>query len=237
MRNDPEVRRKIASTFIRGEGGMFVKKPKVPVNLSPEQTPPPPQFNPFVKQNEVAQTPPVPPSNLPQPNPLVSFLKDSTHYSKNHDDLLDIHIGNPLRRIQLLLEDIKKQKAFSFNIKGSLGLAGIALVLGVFGIFGGTKALCSKGIQTKIGILRVLPIKEVIEPTFFERIPILNWYLPKREVDRVVLVDSQKNTIHLVTTTKIQVFNYSNLEVLATGEYDVCASSLQVDQPQNLSSY
>jgi len=35
-----------------------------------------------------------------------------------------------------LLQDIKKQKAFSFTLKGSLGIAGVALALGMFGIFG-----------------------------------------------------------------------------------------------------
>jgi len=215
MRNDPEVRRQIASTFIRGEGGKFVKKPKVPVS-APSPSPQP---------------------NTPQPNPLVSFLKNSTHYSKDQDDLLDVHVGNPLGRITQILEDIKKQKAFSFNIKGSLGLAGIALTLGVFGIFGGTKALCTKGIQTKIGILRILPIKETAEPTLIERIPVLNWYLPKRERNRVILIDSQKNAIRLVADMSVSVLNYNNLEVSATGEYDACALSLQVENPQNLLPY
>lgn len=63
-------------------------------------------------------------------NILSRFLHNNSNVSKIADDntLIDVHIGNPLRRISQLLENIKKQKAFSFNIKGSLGLAGILLV-------------------------------------------------------------------------------------------------------------
>lgn len=220
MPNDPQVRRQVANSQPRDENGHFVKKPK-PALSAPESA---------LGSSESL-------TKAAQPNPLVSFVKDSTHYSKSQEDLLDIHIGNPLGKIQKLLEDIKKQKAFSFDIKGSLGLAGIALTLGVFGIFGGTKALCSKGVQTKIGILRVLPIKEIAEPTFLERIPLLNWYLPKRETDRVVLIDSQKNTIRLVSNMSVSVLNYNNLEVSATGDYDSCALALRLEKPQNLLPY
>src|SRR5436190_1901612 len=82
--------------------------------------------------------PPPPPIVTPKSsNPLSTFFSTNTHYDKNKDDLLDVHVGNPLSRITKLLEDIKKQKAFNFTLKGSLGVMGVVLVLSVFGIFGG----------------------------------------------------------------------------------------------------
>lgn len=65
--------------------------------------------------------------------------------TKDDDTLINVHVGNPLEKIVKLLEQLKKQKAFSFTIKGTLGLAGIALFITAFGIFGGTKAFCSRG--------------------------------------------------------------------------------------------
>jgi len=57
---------------------------------------------------------------------LERFLISHTGNYKGEDDILDIHIGNPFRRIIALLEDLKKQKAFSFTLKGSLGIAGLS---------------------------------------------------------------------------------------------------------------
>jgi len=67
---------------------------------------------------------PQPPQEPQHQNPVSKFLSDHTRYDKSQDDLLDVHVANPLRRIAQLLEDIKRQKAFSFTLKGSLGLAG-----------------------------------------------------------------------------------------------------------------
>lgn len=85
------------------------------------------------------------------------------------DTLLDVHLGNPLRRITKLLEEMKKEKAFSFSIKDSLGEAGIVLVLGTFGFLGGTRALCSKGTQSHIGML-----KQLQEIDAVDQIPVIS---------------------------------------------------------------
>lgn len=45
-------------------------------------------------------------------------------------------------------------------MKGSLGIAGVALALGVFGILGAGNLLCEKGIQTQIGVIKVLNVQE-----------------------------------------------------------------------------
>src|SRR3990167_9464453 len=97
-------------------------------------------------------------AETPSKNPISNFLRNNTSVSKTKDDstLLEIHIGNPLRKITQLLEEIKKQKVFSFTLKGSLGIMGVALALSVFGIFGGSKMLCDKGIQTQVGMIKEL---------------------------------------------------------------------------------
>lgn len=166
-------------------------------------------------------------------NPVGEFLSSHTRYSKNKDDLLDIHIGNPLRKIMLLLEDIKNQKAFSFTLKGSLGIMGVALALSLFGIFGSSKMLCDKGTQTQIGIL-----KELTSITQEESIPILkgiaNYYNSllfftsntKIQNKRVILLKGDNSTIYLPYLNSITYIPYLNRQIFATGQYDSCSQTL-----------
>src|SRR3989344_7500955 len=110
----------------------------------------------------------------------LSHLEKNVDYNKKQDDLLNVHVGNPLKRVTDLLEDIKRQKAFAFTLKGSLGLAGVAIALSVFGIFGGSKMLCDKGTQTEVGIIRILNVQEAED----SNVPILGF-----------IIDSIKETL------------------------------------------
>src|SRR5256885_10402131 len=87
----------------------------------------------------------------------------SIEKTKDDNTLVDVHVNNPLKRIETSLKEIKKQKAFSFDIRGSLGLAGIAIALTTFGIFGGSHALCGKGIQSHLGTIKSLQLMDEAE--------------------------------------------------------------------------
>jgi hypothetical protein len=175
----------------------------------------------------------------PVRNPLSQFLHDETQIHDSHkDELLDIHIGNPLRKITALLEEIKRQKAFSLDLKGSLGLAGIALTLGVFGIFGGTKALCSKGVQTKIGQIHTLKYQQDSEASVLSKIPILNLLITKPKTNRLVLVDKNGLAYNLLFKNNFQpILPSSSLENFVTGEYDSCSQTVSAEQPASIESY
>src|SRR6185437_3893622 len=71
-------------------------------------------------------------------NIIEDVIPTKVTTAKTTDDstLIDVHVGNPLRKITTLLEEIKKQKAFSFDIKGSLGIAGVVIVVAGLGVFG-----------------------------------------------------------------------------------------------------
>jgi len=88
---------------------------------------------------------------LKSTNFISSLVSKNTTIEKTADEntLLDIHVGNPLQKIVGLLQDIKKQKAFSFSMKGSIGLVGVAVILATAGIFGSNKMLCDKGYSPK----------------------------------------------------------------------------------------
>lgn len=193
--------------------------------------------------DELENETPLPPDEEPvkkarQPSPVEKLLKESVHYSKVQDDLLDIHVGNPLRRITKILEEIKKQKAFSFTLKGSLGVMGVALVLGTFGVFGGEKLLCNKGVQSKIGMVKVLQVSDPETSTLFlvgNLVDWLNTFTGKvRTHSRVILVEGDGGIVSIPYVPTIDVESYSGQGVVATGDYDACSETLKVTSPTGI---
>jgi hypothetical protein len=165
---------------------------------------------------------------------VVNHLMNNVSINKTRKDdtLIDVHVGNPLERMTKLLEEIKKQKAFSFTLKGSLGIMGVVLALSTIGVFGGTKMLCQKGTQSLIGTVRILQFQQ--EP---DRIPILSQVkdgfdylifrtLPSRPHPRIILVQRDNQTIELATNVALESFR--NKEVITSGEYDSCSRILKI---------
>lgn len=169
-------------------------------------------------------------------NPIEKFIEEHTSYHKSQDDILDVHVGNPLRKITQLLEEIKKQKAFSFTLKGSLGIMGVALALSVFGIFGGGKILCDKGIQSQIGTIKILNIydnNETINP--FNNI--LNFFNSKEIHKRTVLIKTDNSVIIISYSKNVSFSQYNNYPVIVTGNYDSCSQALTVNNPNGIEIY
>lgn len=171
---------------------------------------------------------------------LQDYVKDHSHFSsasgRTHDDLLDIRVGNPLARITQLLQDIKKQKAFSFTLKGSLGIMGVALVISTFGIFGGTRLLCNKGRQTQVGIVRLLGTPDEADYRWPLIEPVVEYYRSFMNPDRVdnkhprvILQTGGNETIYIPYNKEVGIEAYNQQKVLVTGEYDSCSRTLRVD--------
>lgn len=160
--------------------------------------------------------------------------KISVEHTTDDETLLDLHVGNPLRRIQQLLEEIKKQKAFSFTLKGSLGIAGIALVITTFGIFGGTKAFCSKGVQSHIGTLKELAMTESPERSYLVERAMVMWYaVTGKDFDRhdrkiMALIQNDNTILHVKERVDGLDLSSFSSEVIVTGQYDSCAQTLTV---------
>lgn len=178
-------------------------------------------------------------------NPISKFFSEHTHYSKSQDDLIDLHIGNPLRRIALLLEDIKRQKAFNFTVKGSLGIMGVILTLSIFGIFGGGQILCDRGTQVEIGTVRQLQITQE-DPS--SGIPvlsqILDYFRPKQMRPKFVLIKNDETVIQLPYSNKVDFAGFTNPvfpqiseKVIATGNYNSCSQTLTIKSPSALEPY
>ncbi len=169
--------------------------------------------------------------------------KVSVEHKTDDDTILDVKIGNPLRRITQLLEEIKKQKAFSFSLKGSLGVAGIAMVITTFGIFGGTKAFCSKGVQSHIGQLHQLQISNAPDRSVIVERAMIIWDaltgndFTRRNRKRVVLVKDDQSVI----TVSERVANLSlpsfQLPVIVTGDFDSCSQTITVNEINGVEYY
>ncbi len=170
-------------------------------------------------------------------HPISNFFKKNSTVKKSKDDdeLLDIRVGNPLKRITRLLEDIKNQKAFSFTLKGSLGIMGVALVIGSFGLFGGTKAFCQKGVQTKLGTLKILAFQDRQGDTWVDFVPILNSFFSKGMINRTVLITPNNEIFRIILPT-----NFPNSHLpspnsqFVTGSLDSCSNTITVEDGNGL---
>lgn len=181
---------------------------------------------------------------------VQDFLDNHTHPSKDKDELIDIHVGNPLRRITEILEDIKKQKVFSFTLKGSLGIMGIALALSFFGIFGGSKALCDKGVQSFIGTAKELRYLDEGDWPLLTRIAdaysvMIGGRPHEKPTVRLILIQQDTTTIHIELSRALdrggpiplwltEVLAKAVNSVIVTGQYDACSRTLKLEDPTGI---
>jgi hypothetical protein len=163
------------------------------------------------------------------------------HKTSDENTLVDVHVNNPLKRVIALLEEIKKQKAFSFTLRGSLGIMGVVLTLSVFGVFGGGKILCDKGLQTRTGTIRVLQVtEEHTDPTIpWSKAMLLKLFHVSTPItrQRVVLISDNEPPIHLVMTLKEKPEKLNGQQVIATGNLNGCSSTLSIPNEQSLEEY
>ena len=180
-------------------------------------------------------------------DPVTSTVLNKTKVSETSDDdtLINVHIGNPLRRITELLEEIKKQKAFSFTLKGSIGIMGVALALSFLGFFGTTHALCDKGVQTHKGVVKVLKVTDAEPDHVVAKIQrIIKYFSTFLSPDdntspryRYILELSDNTTIHLNRGRDASFTPFKDKAVYATGNYDSCSKQLTIQTPEAIEEY
>jgi len=167
----------------------------------------------------------------------AKILRDNIHKASNghedsDDDLLDIHVGNPLEKITKLLEDLKKQQSFSFTLKGSLGIMGVFLTLSIFGVLGGGQVLCDKGTQSQIGTIKTLQILEKDSKDIPYIQNLIDYFRPKVERNRIVLIKSDYSAVTLPYSRFVDLKQYENAVVIATGHLDSCSQKLTIKDPK-----
>ena len=172
---------------------------------------------------------------------LASKIARQTSFHEDADDstLVDVHVNNPLQKITHLLEQIKKQKAFFFTLKGSLGVMGVVLTLSLFGIFGSSKLLCDKGTQSKVGTIKALKFiqKESTIPVLGSLINYFQGFTKSDQEGRVVLETPYSELIHLIGENKMLSEKYLGQKIIATGDYDFCSQTLKISEPSSVQEY
>lgn len=191
-----------------------------------------------------AEQPKPEPQNPQQPeshqDPVSKFLSDHTHYNKNQDDILDVHIGNPLQKIYQVLLDIKKQKVLSISAKISFGILGVAVAVGIFSIFGVSNVFCAKGVQSEIGVIKTLNVEDKTSSNIPVIGNLIDWFGVRTNPQthaRVVLVRDDNTTIHLPYSKNVKFATYQNLPVIVTGNYDACNSTLTVQDESGVETF
>jgi hypothetical protein len=183
------------------------------------------------------------PSNPSHPLQTPGF---AVHKTSDDNTLVDVHVNNPLHKITEILEEIKKQKAFSFTLKGSLGIMGVVLAFSVFGFFGTAHILCDKGIQTKSGIIKILhpDLSEDESPGLYGKVTsALKYYSNitsgtptnvKKDTARYILYTADHQAIHIIPSSGITLQTLQNTSIFATGTYDSCSEELKIQKPNNI---
>lgn len=171
-------------------------------------------------------------------NFITSLMKKNVIISKSQekiddDTLVNIHVNNPLTKIVDLLKDLKKQKAFSFAIKGSVGIMGMTVVLVGGGILGGSRIVCNKGTQARIGEVRVLeynaPVKSG-QPLRDRIRAIIGKTVTATPVEAkwVILVNTKLDTIRLLNKNQTYLEAFAGQNVVAVGDFNACNQELTV---------
>lgn len=158
--------------------------------------------------------------------------------TKDDNTLVDVHVNNPLKKVLTLLEELKKQKAFTFDIKGSLGIAGILLVVSTFGLFGGDKLLCDRGTATQVGLVRILQITEDTDSlnlSWYDNMLVQYFgYKPNVTKNRVVLLLSNGSPLHIVTDFTDKLAGLNGRSAFITGSYNSCSQTMTVTDEKGL---
>ncbi len=235
--DEPEKKNKKAGILPRDERGHFISPTKDYSEKPPAQ--PRDEHGHFTAKKTQADD-----------NSHHTGTKEKTEHitvgkTSDDDTLINVHVGNPLRKITELLEDIKKQKAFSFTLKGSIGLMGVILTMSLIGVFGTTYALCDKGVQTHIGRVKVLKVADAEADTFIQKIVGIATYIgnlfttpvDSRPRYRYILETDDKKTIHLDRGRDVTLSTFKDLYVYATGRYDSCSANLKVTSSEGMENY
>ena len=171
---------------------------------------------------------------------IDKLFSENVHYSKSQDDLLDVHVGNPLRKIYLLLQDIKNQKVLSVSAKASFGIMGVAVAIGIISIFGVSNVFCAKGVQSEIGVIKTLNIDDKTSSNIPVIGSLFDWFSARTNPQthaRVVLVRDDNSTIRLPYSKNVNVVQYQNMPVIVTGNYDACNSTLTVNEESGVETF
>jgi hypothetical protein len=184
-------------------------------------------------------------SNIPNPTER-DMQKDKT--GSNAEFI------NPLRRIMLILKQIKHHQSTIIDLK-SIPVLVLFLLAALYLMRGLIFSSCEQGIHTKIGIVYILktttgnrhgllselqkffitPLFSVISQGYFKQYqPNEDRSVFAQEKQRVILILRDNSVLTLFPAQNIDLSSYVSRQVFATGNFNSCRQTLVLKHPDDI---
>lgn len=169
---------------------------------------------------------------------MGKFIKSEATTESDH--LVDVKIHNPLKKIEQLIDEIRRRQTTQFAFKASIPLIALPLALAlIFGLGGfqlGKIAapVCLTRTATRLGTLHVLTVLVQMEPTWLERLtPWLG--SPQRKQSRTIaLLEEKTATLTVEYTLSQSLTAYNGRRVAVTGTFNPCTEVLILEAVENI---
>ncbi len=169
---------------------------------------------------------------------LGKFIK--TEASSQSDHLVDVKIHNPLKKIEQLIDDIRRRQTTQFAFKANIPLialpAALALLFGLGGFQLGKIAapVCLTRTVTRLGTLHVLTILVPDEPTWLERLTPWLGSPKRREAQTAALLEEKSETSTVKPAAGVSLVDFNGQRVAVTGTLNPCTEILSLETAENI---
>jgi len=162
---------------------------------------------------------------------------DSTNQNQD-EELVDIKVHNPLKRIYQLLTDIKKHQETTFAFKFTIPLialpVAIAILLGVGGFqLGRLNPVCQTSFTTYFGRLYSLRVVKPASSSLWSR-----WFswlsVPQQVIATQTVLQQVDQTLVINVPKSVNIDQFHNQQVAISGELNPCTQVLEVSSLQNI---
>lgn len=166
--------------------------------------------------------------------------KENIDKTKDYSSLeiLDLRLKKPIEHITSILEQINNKKTFNLTLIGSLSIIIVFLIIITLGTYTANAILCEKGTQVRIGFIRQL---QTIDDTSTGGSSLISKFLKysntKSSLPKYILIRNNEDVIQIAYDENIDISQYTNSRVIATGSYNTCSNSLKITEPNEIEKY
>lgn len=177
-----------------------------------------------------------------QANLLSDLIKTEDGDDKG-SSWINLTINHPFRKIIQILEDIKNKQSTKVDLKFTIPLVALPIVILMAFQFGRYQSSCVDHFSSQVGTLQNITIEKSIAPDHW-LLKALS-YLPfsqgiydtKETITQSVLVNADDEGIILNNEANTDLDPFTGSKIIAFGTYNSCTKTLTLDSPQNLSNY
>lgn len=159
----------------------------------------------------------------------------------NHgDNLVQVSVHNPVKRIYQLLSDIKKHQETTFAFKFTIPLIALPIIMAVLFGLGGfqlgklASPFCQSTFTPRSGQLLVTSVQKPPAEPFWEKL--FFWSAPApQDMQTLTVLLSQNEPITI--NTKLDLVDFHQKSVLVVGDFDSCSHTLSLTSRSNISLF